>query len=606
MSRKFIYSIIALLLVVPFTSLAQVKVLVWNDEFNYTGLPATDKWGYDVGGGGWGNNELQYYTNARSENARVENGKLIIEARKEQYEGSDYTSARLVTRHKGDWLYGRVEAYAKLPSGTGTWPAIWMLPTNWVYGSWPKSGEIDIMEYVGYDPGVVHGSIHTEAYNHVLGTQKTATISVPDAETAFHLYALEWTPEKIDIYVDNNKYFTFDNEHHDYKTWPFDQAFHLILNIAVGGNWGGAQGVDPNIWPQKMYVDYVRVYQYIDVSALKVSGPEYVSPNQTGVTFSIQNVADATFSWSVPAGATIVSGQGTNSIVVNWGDVQGDVSVEITHPQAGGTYTKTVKTAVIPTSDRFSLLNVKENGLMGWAGLNTSPNTITLSAVDTLLKVNYNIAKPEDFPYFTYTFQSPVDMSNLTVLNVEMMTYNQSKSVVMRADLFDTDGRLTDVSPVFRFYPVEPHGVFHYYSFDFNNNWGSNTPEYGKQVNYHQIAGVRFYVNYGVYGKAASDSLWISDVVLSNTLLTIHSPSENKISRFDIYPNPASTYIKINSRALKGNVKIQVINIAGLLVKEIISNSDSEINISDLPNGFYSVRIITQTNLLQTGSFIKL
>lgn len=606
MSRKFINSIIALLLVVPFTSLAQVKVLVWNDEFNYTGLPATDKWGYDVGGGGWGNNELQYYTNARSENARVENGKLIIEARKEQYEGSEYTSARLVTRQKGDWLYGRVEAYAKLPSGTGTWPAIWMLPTNWVYGSWPKSGEIDIMEYVGYDPGVVHGSIHTEAYNHVLGTQKTATISVPDAETAFHLYALEWTPEKIDIYVDNNKYFTFDNEHKDYKTWPFDQVFHLILNIAVGGNWGGAQGVDPNIWPQKMYVDYVRVYQYIDVSALKVSGPEYVSPNQTGVTFSIQNVADATFSWSVPAGATIVSGQGTNSIVVNWGDVQGDVSVEITHPQAGGTYTKTVKTAVIPTGDRFSLLNVKENGLMGWAGLNTSPNTITLSAVDTLLKVKYNITKPEDFPYFTYTFQSPVDMSNLTVLNVEMMTYNQSKSVVMRADLFDTDGRLTDVSPVFRFYPVEPHGVFHYYSFDFNNNWGSNTPEYGKQVNYHQIAGVRFYVNYGVYGKAASDSLWISDVVLSNTLLTIFSPSENKISRFDIYPNPASTHIKINSSSLKGNVKIQVINIAGVLVKEIIANSDGEINISDLPNGFYSVRIITQTNLLQTGSFIKL
>lgn len=606
MSRKFINSIIALLLVVPFTSLAQVKVLVWNDEFNYTGLPATDKWGYDVGGGGWGNNELQFYTNARTENARVENGKLIIEARKEQYEGSEYTSARLVTRQKGDWLYGRVEAYAKLPSGTGTWPAIWMLPTNWVYGSWPKSGEIDIMEYVGYDPGVVHGSIHTEAYNHVLGTQKTATISVPDAETAFHLYALEWTPEKIDIYVDNNKYFTFDNEHKDYKTWPFDQVFHLILNIAVGGNWGGAQGVDPNIWPQKMYVDYVRVYQYIDVSALKVSGPEFVSPNQTGVTFSIQNVADATFSWSVPAGATIVSGQGTNSIVVNWGDVQGDVSVEITHPQAGGTYTKTVKTAVIPTGDRYSLLNVKENGLMGWAGLNTSPNTITLSAVDTLLKVNYNITKPEDFPYFTYTFQSPVDMSNLTVLNVEMMTYNQSKSVVMRADLFDTDGRLSDVSPVFRFYPVEPHGVFHYYSFDFNNNWGSNTPEYGKQVNYHQIAGVRFYVNYGVYGKAASDSLWISDVVLSNTLLTIFTPSENKISRFEIYPNPASTYIKINSSALKGNVKIQVVNIAGVLVKEIISNSDSEINISDLPNGFYSVRIITHTNLLQTGSFIKL
>jgi beta-glucanase (GH16 family) len=605
MNRRLINGIIALLLLVPFTSLAQVKVLVWYDEFNYTGLPASDKWGYDVGGGGWGNNELQYYTNARAENARVENGNLIIEARKEQYEGSEYTSARLVTRHKGDWLYGRFEAYAKLPSGRGTWPAIWMLPTNWVYGNWPKSGEIDIMEYVGYDPGVVHGSIHTEAYNHVLGTQKTASIPVPDAETAYHLYALEWTPENIDIYVDNNKYFTFANEHKDYKTWPFDQVFHLILNIAVGGNWGGAQGVDPNIWPQKMYVDYVRVYQYIDVSALKISGPEYVSPNQTGVTFTIQNVADATFNWSVPTGTTIVSGQGTNSIVVNWGNTPGNVTVEITHPQAGGTYTRTVKTTIVPTGEKYSVLNIKENGLMGWAGLNTSPNTITLSSIDTLLKVNYSISKPEDFPYFTYTFPNPVDMGNLTVLNVEMMTYNKSKSVVLRADLFDTDGRLTDVSPVFRFYPVEPHGVFHYYSFDFNNNWGSNTPEYGKQVNYHQIAGVRFYVNYGIFGKAATDSLWFSDIILSNTLLTVFSPNVNKTSKFDIYPNPASTHIKINSNTFKENAKIQIINIAGVLVKEATANTEREIPITDLPDGFYSIIIITENNLKLTGSFIK-
>lgn len=605
MSKKSIISIIALILASSLADLAQVKVMVWNDEFNYTGLPASDKWGYDVGGGGWGNNELQYYTNARSENARVENGNLIIEARKEQYEGMEYTSARLVTRQKGDWLYGRFEAYAKLPSGRGTWPAIWMLPTNWVYGNWPKSGEIDIMEYVGYDPGVVHGSIHTEAYNHVLGTQKTATYSVPDAETAFHLYALEWTPEKIDIYVDNNKYFTFANEHKDYKTWPFDQVFHLILNIAVGGNWGGVQGVDPNIWPQKMFVDYVRVYQYIDASALKVSGPEYVSPNQTGVAFSIQNVADATFNWSVPADAIIVSGQGTNSIVVNWGNTSGNVTVEITHPQAGGTYTRTVKIAVVPTGEKYSVLNVKENGLMGWAGLNTSPNTITLSTIDTLLKVKYSITKPEDFPYFTYTFQTPVDMSNLTVLNVDMMTYNKSKSVVMRADLFDSDGRLADVAPVFRFYPVEPNGVFHFYSFDFNNNWGSNTPEYGKQVNYHQIAGVRFYVNYGIYGKAASDSLWISDIVLSNKLLSIFSPNDKQYGKLDIYPNPASTHIKINSNPIKGNIKVQIVNIAGMLVKELIANAGSEIPIADLPKGFYSIKITSQTTTL-VGNFIKL
>lgn len=608
MDRKLLGAILLLIAVtIPISNLAQVKVLVWSDEFNYTGLPASDKWGYDVGGNGWGNNELQYYTNARMENARVENGNLIIEARKEQYEGNEYTSARLVSRQKGDWLYGRVEAYAKLPSGRGTWPAIWMLPTNWVYGSWPKSGEIDIMEYVGYDPGVVHGSIHTEAYNHVIGTQKTANCTIPDAETAFHLYALEWAAEKIDIYVDNNKYFTFSNEHTGYTTWPFDQVFHLILNIAVGGNWGGAQGVDPNIWPQKMYVDYVRVYQYIPVSELKVTGPDYVSPNQANVKFSIQNVADATFNWTVPSGATIVSGQGTNSIVVNWGSASGNVSVQITHPQAGGTYTRSVKTALIPTGDKFSLMNIKENGLMGWAGLNTSPNSISLSVQDTLLKVKYNITKPEDFPYFTYTFPTPVDMSNLTVLNVEMMTNNLSKSVVLRADPFDTDGRLADVTPVFRFYPVEPNGVFHIYSFNFNNKWGSNTPEYGKQVNYRQIAGVRFYVNFGIYGKVAADSLWLSDVLLSNTLLSIPNASSRPAEKLFIYPNPTSTFIRISSNSsVTDKVTIQFVNLTGFVVKEIYSDLSQEIIVSDLPQGYYTLRVISKNSPLGIGSFIKL
>ncbi len=602
MTKKIIIKLV-LLITLPLVSHSQIKVLVWNDEFEYSGLPASDKWGYDVGGDGWGNNELQYYTEARAENARVENGNLIIEARKEQYGSNEYTSARLVTRHKGDWLYGRVEAYAKLPSGTGTWPALWMLPTNWVYGSWPKSGEIDIMEYVGFDPSIVHGSIHTEAYNHVIGTQKTATYSVPDAETAFHLYAMEWTPEKIDIFVDDIKYFTFSNEHKDYTTWPFDQLFHLILNIAVGGNWGGMQGVDPNIWPQKMYVDYVRVYQYIQSDQIKISGPNFLSPNQMGVKFSIQNIANATFSWEIPSDATIVSGQGTNSIVVNWGANAGNVSVQITHPQAGGTYTLEVKTSVVPTGDRFSLLDIKNNGLMGWAGLNTSPNTITLSQADTLLRVDYTITKPEDFPYFTYTFPNPVDMSTLTVLNVAMKTYNESNSVVLRADPFDTDGRLADVSPVFKFFPVAPNEEFHFYSFDFNNKWGSDTPEYGKQVNYKQIAGIRFYVNYGIYGKAASDSLWISNIILSNILLK-NIPLKYK--NVTIFPNPASNFIKINFEQLYQNaLRIQIIDISGKQIKDILLDNSMEIPISDLPQGFYTVRLTSKSSLIAIGKFIK-
>jgi beta-glucanase (GH16 family) len=244
--------------------------LVWFDEFDYSGLPNPQKWDYDVGGHGWGNQEAQYYTRARLENARVENGQLVIEARREAepYQGHTFTSARLVTRGKASWTYARVEVRAQLPSGRGTWPAIWMLPDRQTYGSayWPDNGEIDIMEHVGFDPDVVHGTVHTKAYNHMLGTQRGGNIRVPTARTEFHVYAIEWTPEEIRWFVDDSLYYRFPNErlsnrNADWRQWPFDQPFHLILNIAVGGTWGGMQGIDSTAFPARMLVDYVRVYQ---------------------------------------------------------------------------------------------------------------------------------------------------------------------------------------------------------------------------------------------------------------------------------------------------------------------------------------------------------
>lgn len=235
----------------------------WSDEFDYTGLPDAAKWGYDLGGSGWGNHELEYYTNDLS-NAKVEGGNLVISAKKETVGGMNYSSARLASRNKGDFLYGRIEVRAKLPGGKGTWPAIWMLPTDWAYGNWPKSGEIDIMEHVGYDPGNVHFSIHTESYNHSIGTQKTSTLLIPTAITAFHKYRVDWTPYAVRGYFDDQLVFTFVNEGKGYATWPFDKRFHVLLNVAVGGDWGGAQGVDDSVFPQSMMIDYVRVYKMIE------------------------------------------------------------------------------------------------------------------------------------------------------------------------------------------------------------------------------------------------------------------------------------------------------------------------------------------------------
>ncbi len=249
--------------------------LVWSDDFNEPGLPNPAKWGHETGFAY--NNEQQYYTRRRRENARVEDGMLIIEARKERWkndaydpaansgrrsrEFADYTSARLNTQGKASWTYGHIEVRAKLPAGRGTWPAIWTLGTNQRDVGWPACGEIDIMEFVGFAPGVIHANIHTRSYNHVRGTGKGDKITIADASEAFHVYAVEWDADHIDFFVDDRKYFTFKNEGTGDDVWPYDKDQYLILNLAIGGSWGGQKGIDDSIFPQRYCIDYVRVYQ---------------------------------------------------------------------------------------------------------------------------------------------------------------------------------------------------------------------------------------------------------------------------------------------------------------------------------------------------------
>ena len=234
--------------------------LVWSDEFDRDGMPDPSRWTYEEGF--IRNQESQYYTRARPENARIEDGTLIIEARRERFgDDAEYTSASLTTRGIASWRYGRVEVRAKLPTGRGMWPAIWMLGENIDEVGWPASGEIDIMENVGFDPDRIHANVHTEAFNHVLGTNKGASIEVPDPHEEFHVYAVEWSAERIEFFVDGRSYFTFTNSAAGAAEWPFDQPHFLIINAAIGGGWGGQQGIDDSIFPQRYYIDYVRVYE---------------------------------------------------------------------------------------------------------------------------------------------------------------------------------------------------------------------------------------------------------------------------------------------------------------------------------------------------------
>jgi beta-glucanase (GH16 family) len=237
------------------------KKLVWSDEFNTPGHPDTTKWNYNIGNGdgGWGNNELEYYTNSDS-NARIENGNLVIEARKESLGGRNYTSARMLTQGKFDWTYGRFEIRAKLPKGIGTWPAIWMLGSNIPQVGWPTCGEIDIMEHVGKNLNEINWSAHSKMYNWPMGTQKTNKAIIANVTDSFHVYKLDWSKAALNFYVDDALYLTVNSDGKNADYYPFVVPQFLLLNLAIGGNMAGST-IDNSIFPVRMLVDYVRVYQ---------------------------------------------------------------------------------------------------------------------------------------------------------------------------------------------------------------------------------------------------------------------------------------------------------------------------------------------------------
>lgn len=251
--------------------------MIWNDEFDYEGKPDPTKWTHDEWPARKVNDEDQVYT-AREKNVRVEGGKLIIEAHKETYQNGEYTSGRLHTLGKVDLHYGKINVRAKLPAGRGTWSAIWMLPTDpyrysttcqpnedWqgsaTCDAWPNSGEIDIMEHVGFDMHNVHGTVHNKAYYWINWEQRKGAINARNVDTKFHEYSVEWSPEHITVLMDNTPYFTYKNEQDGWRSWPFDHPYHLILNLAIGGMWGRAGGpIDDSIFPVQMEIDYVRFY----------------------------------------------------------------------------------------------------------------------------------------------------------------------------------------------------------------------------------------------------------------------------------------------------------------------------------------------------------
>lgn len=325
--------------------------LVWADEFEQAdgSPPDPAKWGHDTGGSGWGNNELQYYT-SRTENARIEDGHLVIEARSEEFGGRNYTSARLLTKGKRTWTYGRFEARLRVPRGQGMWPALWMLGADFDSVGWPDCGEIDIMEHIGGQPGTVHGTLHGPGYSGTAGLSGSHTLPAgEDVADDFHLFAMEWEENRIRWFIDGQPYFTLTPQDLPAgATWVFDRPHFLLLNVAVGGNWPGNPNASTS-FPQRMTVDYVRVYERDgDAAGNLLENPGFESGMEAWNSFGEPvSVEDA---WPHHGGHSLkASGASTGSLH--------DSGVHQELPSSSGTAYRADGWLLTPPHDRIAGVN---------------------------------------------------------------------------------------------------------------------------------------------------------------------------------------------------------------------------------------------------------
>lgn len=583
--KAFLIIFLSLLVISSYSQDSICNSLLWNDEFDYTGAPDTKKWGYDIGGGGWGNNELQTYTNSR-DNSWVEDGKLFIKAIKKN---NAWTSARLVTKGKGDWLYGRIEIRAKVPAGRGIWSAIWMLPTDWAYGGWPKSGEIDIMEHVGYDVNRIYGTIHTESFNHSLNTQQGSNILVPTAYDEFHDYAVEWDEEKIKIFVDDKPYFTFNNRHTTYKEWPFDKREHLLLNIAIGGSWGGSQGIDPNISEAIMEIEHVRVYELKPEKPV-VTGSGLVVPGQE-VIFSTKNDARYSFNWTFPDDVQVVSGSGTNEIKVKWGNNDGSVKVDMLSP------CDTISSdpfEVRTTSDgNIFIIDNYENEEIEWKAVSSLNNTINLLKDENdAVRVNFEVGNTTANPCIEYTFSSPFNFREYCKMVVNIKTEEGKSPSNLRIDLVDVNG-LTDQGNLFKIDSPVKSGNFEAYAHTFGK--GNST------FNIEKISKIKIYFNYSVYGEKGSGYFIFNPIQMK---IPSSSSTNLNSSNLKIYPNPVIDYLTVENK--NGGI-LNIYDNMGRVVftKKINPGYSEKIILSFLKRGIYYLRISNEGETFNS-EFIKI
>jgi len=593
---KYLFGLVLLLAWLPAQVAAQgCEQLVWSDEFNYTGSPDSQKWSFETGAGGWGNNELQYYTD-RLSNAEVKNGNLVITARKESYQGSDYTSARLITYNTGGyWTYGRIEARMKLPYGQGIWPAFWMLGKSFFEGtSWPACGELDIMEMIGGgdNDNTVYGTAHW--YNNGNADYGLSYTNPDKLANAFHVYAIEWDSQSIKWYFDDNLYCTLDITPASLSA--FHNPFFIILNIAVGGNWPGNPDAT-TVFPQTMEVDYVRVYSGTPPNPT-VTGPLTATADDT-VQFSTQDIPNATYTWTIPTDATIVSGDGTNSISVQWGNTSGDVSVSVT--TACGTYDSNklnVAVVKLPPSDPWYVPHTV-GGSVNWEVVQTNNNTVSLSMAGEDLQVDYDVQNPSGSPAIYYPFDGVYDLTTSSTAVLELKTEAGNAPSNMRFELVDVNDNV-NTADLLKIDSPNDDGAYHIHAHIFGQN-----PDNIFKLD--QIKGMRLYFNYGVLGTTGSGKFWLKPVELTSEDITT-GINDLKSHRLTLFPNPVKDILSVQlPQENYGASVVSIHDMNGRLLRRFNTESlggPLELNVGDFASGVYFLSIQVGEKRF-AGQFIK-
>ena len=560
-----LYLILCLFLCLCFQAYPQKYVMVWNDEFNTPGLPDSTKWNF-LNQKGY-NNELQYYTTKESKNAWIKDTTLIIELRKEPYLTANYTSAMLVSKFKGDWQYGKFEIRAKVPTGKGSWPAIWMMPSNDEYGGWPKSGEIDIMEYVGWDVSKLYYTIHYEGTNGT-GHQSSGVSTYSLAPyNRFITFTLVWSPGKIEWYEDNKLVHSYTKTSDDPRVWPFNKMFYMILNLAYGG-WGGQQGIDDTKLPHKFYVDYVRVYQMQEST-----GPFSINVQPpTGGTVEISPKMDS-YPEGTPVTVTALPDKGYE--FDKWLYTGAENPLQLTVSKDITLIPLFKKKNELIFNGDFSL------GLKSWGNLyinNSATMAAAASVTDGLYSIN--VTRPGTANWHICDQQGNISIE-------KGVTYNVS---------FDAWAEKSGSMDVYISKNHDDYGG--YYSTVKSISTQRQTFTWSFKMLQNSDANCRFGFGFGQF----TGKVYMDNVSVTKQVTTGIEGVNNAVDDFELFPNPASDFVDIFNKSNKTiQPVVKLYNLQGQLISNLSDHQVIQggqhlrISLKDSKavNGIYLIQIAT-------------